>query len=84
MGKSLNLQDAFLNAARRDRIPVTIHVTNGYQINNALILGYDSFVLLAETEGKQLLIYKHAISTITPQKRMEYNKEPAKENEPHA
>ena len=84
MGKPLNLQDAFLNAARRDRIPVTIHVTNGYQINNALIIGYDSFVVLAEAEGKQMLIYKHAISTISPQKRVEYNKEPQKENEPNA
>ncbi len=84
MGKPLNLQDAFLNAARRDRVLVTIHVTNGYQINNALIVGYDSFVVLAEAEGKQMLIYKHAISTISPQKRVEYNKEPQKENEPHA
>ncbi len=84
MGKPLNLQDAFLNAARRDRVLVTIHVTNGYQINNALIIGYDSFVLLAEAEGKQMLIYKHAISTISPQKRVEYSKEPQMENEPHA
>lgn len=84
MGKPLNLQDAFLNAARRERMPVTIHVTNGYQINNALILGYDSFVLLAETDGRQMLIYKHAISTITPQKRVEYNRESPKEPEPHA
>ena len=84
MGKPLNLQDAFLNATRRDRIPVTIHVTNGYQINNALILGYDNFVVLAEADGKQMLIYKHAISTITPQKRVEYNKLAQKENEPHA
>ncbi|MEA5059285.1 MAG: RNA chaperone Hfq [Clostridia bacterium] len=84
MGKPLNLQDTFLNVARRERVPVTIHITNGYQINNAIILGYDSFVLLVETEGKQMLLYKHAISTITPQKRVEYNKEPKKEMEPHA
>ena len=84
MGKPMNLQDAFLNAARRERILVTIHVTNGYQINDVLIIGYDSFVLLAETDGKQMLIYKHAISTITPQKRVEYNIEPQKENDPHA
>ena len=84
MGKPLNLQDAFLNAVRRERTPVTIHVTNGYQINNARIIGYDSFVVLAETDGKQLLIYKPAISTITPQKRVDYNAEPPKEIEPHA
>ena len=84
MGKPLNLQDTFLNAARSDRTFVTIHVTNGYQINNALIIGYDSFVVLAEAEGKQMMIYKHAISTISPQKRVEYSKEPQKEDEPHA
>lgn len=82
MPKPINLQDAFLNTARRERIPVTIHVTNGYQINHAVVLGYDSFVILAEVEGKQMLIYKHAVSTITPQRRIVFtNQEPAKEEE---
>ncbi|MDR0840901.1 MAG: RNA chaperone Hfq [Christensenellaceae bacterium] len=65
MGKPINLQDAFLNTARREKLPVTIHVTNGYQLNDVLIAGYDSYVILAQVEGKQLLIYKHAVSTIT-------------------
>ena len=69
MAKPLNLQDMFLNCARRERIPVTIHVQNGYQINNAVIVGYDSFVLFVDIEGKQMMIYKHAISTITPKRR---------------
>ena len=82
MPKSINLQDTFLNTARRERIPVTIHVTNGYQINHAVVLGYDSFVILAEVEGQQMLIYKHAVSTITPQRRIVFtNQEPAKEEE---
>ena len=82
MTKPINLQDTFLNTARRERIPVTIHVTNGYQINHAVVLGYDSFVILAEVEGQQMLIYKHAVSTITPQRRIVFtNQEPAKEEE---
>lgn len=82
MPKPINLQDTFLNTARRERIPVTIHVTNGYQINHAVVLGYDSFVILAEVEGQQMFIYKHAVSTITPQRRIVFtNQEPAKEEE---
>ena len=40
MNKPMNLQDAFLNSARKAKVPVTIHVTNGYQIKNAIITGY--------------------------------------------
>ena len=48
--------------------------------NHAVVLGYDSFVILAEVEGKQMLIYKHAVSTITPQRRIVFtNQEPNKE-----
>jgi len=71
MSRQINLQDAFLNGVRKQKIPVTIHVTNGYQINNAIVLGYDSFVVLAECAGKEMLIYKSAISTITPSVRLE-------------
>lgn len=85
MPKPINLQDTFLNQVRREQMPVTIHVTNGYQINNAVIQGYDSFVILAEAEGKQLMIYKHAVSTISPQRRVELNsKEAGKEPQAHA
>lgn len=84
MPKPINLQDTFLNHVRREQTPVTIHVTNGYQINNAVIQGYDSFVILAEAEGKQLMIYKHAVSTISPQRRVELNgKETGKEPQAH-
>ena len=82
MPKPINLQDTFLHAARRERTPVTIHVTNGYQINHAIVLGYDNFVILAEVDGKQMLIYKHAVSTITPQRRIVFTtQEPVKEEE---
>ena len=66
MNKPMNLQDAFLNSARKAKVPVTIHVTNGYQIKNAIITGYDSFVVTAEVGNEQMMIYKHAISTVTP------------------
>lgn len=67
----MNLQDAFLNQVRKQKLEVTIHVTNGYQINHATILGYDNFVILAECGGKQMLIYKHAVSTISPAQKVE-------------
>ena len=66
----INLQDTFLNQLRKERIPVNIHVTNGYQIKDALIVGYDSFVLLLEAEGKQMMLYKHAVSSITPSQKI--------------
>ena len=65
--KNINLQDMFLNNVRKNNIPVTIHVTNGYQIKNAKICGYDNFVIILEYEGKQMMLYKHAVSSITPQ-----------------
>lgn len=62
-----NLQDIFLNSARKDKVPVTIHITNGFQLRG-IITGFDSFIVVLESEGKQLMIYKHAITTITPTK----------------
>lgn len=70
MTKQINLQDAFLNGARKSKTPVTIHVTNGYQIKNALITGYDNFVVTVEADGTQMMIYKSAISTVTPSARI--------------
>ena len=70
MTKQFNLQDAFLNGARKSKTPVTIHVTNGYQIKNALITGYDNFVVIVEADGVQMMIYKSAISTFTPNARI--------------
>lgn len=73
--ETLNIQELFLNQARKAGIPLTIHVTNGYQIKNAVIKSYDSFALLVEIDGKeQMLIYKHAISSITPKTPLELGK----------
>ena len=63
--KGLNLQDVFLNQARKERLPLTIFLTNGYQFKG-IIRGFDSFIVSRETEGRQQLVYKHAISTIVP------------------
>ncbi len=62
-----NLQDIFLNGARKNKIGVTIHLTNGFQIKG-MVTGFDNFTVILNSDGKQMLIYKHAISTITPAK----------------
>ena len=60
-----NLQDIFLLRARRERIPVTMFLMNGFQLRGT-ITGFDAFVVVLDSEGKQQVIYKHAISTIVP------------------
>lgn len=73
--KAVNLQDTFLNNVRKSGVLVTVHVTNGFQIKNVRVLGYDNFVVILESEQKQMMIYKHAISSITPEKSVAfYNK----------
>ena len=65
MQTKANLQDLFLLRARRDRVPVTMFLMNGFQIRG-LVRGFDNFTVIIENEGKQQLVYKHAISTISP------------------
>lgn len=65
MTQKFNLQDAFLAAARHSEIPVTAFLVNGFQMRGT-ITGFDSFTVALTAEGKQNLIYKHAISTISP------------------
>lgn len=65
MAKDMNLQDVFLNQARKERIPVTIYITNGFQFKG-IVKGFDSYTVILDSDGRQNLIYKHAISTITP------------------
>lgn len=73
MAQSSAVQDSFLNAARKQQARVSIHVTNGFQIKSAKILSFDSFVLLLESGGKQMLVFKHAISSITPEEPIVIN-----------
>jgi len=62
-----NYQDALLGAVRRDNVPVTLLLTNGFQIRGQ-IKAYDAYVIIVEADGKQQMVYKHAISTIIPLK----------------
>ncbi len=64
---NINLQDVFLNQVRKERIAVTIYLTNGFQLNG-MVKGFDNFTVVLDTDGKQQLVYKHAISTISPKK----------------
>ena len=65
MSKSPNLQDVFLASARRNETPVTVFLMNGFQMRD-VITGFDSFTVVLTADGKQNLIYKHAISTVSP------------------
>ena len=67
MTKTNNLQDIFLTQARRDRRPVTMFLMNGFQMRGC-ITGFDAFTVVLSSDGKQQIIYKHAISTIVPER----------------
>ncbi|MBQ8974242.1 MAG: RNA chaperone Hfq [Oscillospiraceae bacterium] len=63
--KTQNLQDTFLNRARSGSVPVTLFLVNGFQLRGT-VRAFDGFTVLLESDGKQQLIYKHAISTVVP------------------
>ena len=67
MTEAANLQDAILREVRRDKVPVTRFLMNGFQLRG-IITGFDSFVVVLVSDGKQQMIYKHAISTLDPMK----------------
>jgi host factor-I protein len=70
MTKVINLQDSFLNQIRKENnSPVIIYLINGFQLRG-VVKGFDNFTILIENDGKQQLVYKHAISTITPLKQV--------------
>ena len=62
---AMNLQDSFLNHVRKENLGVIIYLINGFQIRG-LVRGFDNFTVIIENEGKQQMVYKHAISTISP------------------
>lgn len=72
MRQGLNLQDVFLNKSRKDNILITVFLINGYQIRG-IVKGFDNYTIVLESEDKQQLIYKHAISTIVPNKSIDLN-----------
>ena len=65
MSETQTLQDAILSEVKRDRIPLTLFLMNGFQLRG-IITGFDSFVVVLVSDGKQQMIYKHAISTLAP------------------
>lgn len=67
MTEATTLQDAILKEVKRDKVPITLFLMNGFQLRG-IITGFDSFVVVLVTEGKQQMIYKHAISTLAPMK----------------
>lgn len=65
MKQPINIQDQFLNNLRKDNIAVTVFLLNGFQIRG-YVKGFDNFTVLFESDGKQQLVFKHAISTFSP------------------
>jgi host factor-I protein len=74
VNKQINLQDSFLNQVRKDNISVTIYLINGFQLKGN-VRGFDNFTVILEFDGKQQMVYKHAISTISPIKPVIFNPE---------
>lgn len=70
MRNEINLQDRMLCALRQQGVHTTVFLTNGFQMRG-VVRGYDSFVVILESDGKQQMIYKHAISTLIPQTRVD-------------
>ncbi|MEW6723616.1 MAG: RNA chaperone Hfq [Bacillota bacterium] len=76
----INLQDSYLNQVRKESVPVTIYLVNGVQLKG-LVRGFDNFTVILDNEGRQSLLYKHAISTIAPVRPISYNIETKREGE---
>ena len=74
MQTKANLQDIFLTKARWDRVPVTMFLMNGFQLRGT-ITGFDAFVVVLDSDSRQQVIYKHAISTIAPMRSVDLTSE---------
>ena len=74
MKKTANLQDIFLTKARKQGVPLTVFLVNGFQMRG-IVTGFDSFVILLQSDGKQQMIYKHAVSTMTPSNSVRMSQE---------
>lgn len=70
MKQQINIQDQFLNTLRKENIFVTVYLMNGFQLKG-LVKSFDNFTVVLEADGKQQLIYKHAISTFAPSKNVQ-------------
>ena len=70
MSSQVNLQDKILNIVRKKNITVTVYLTNGFQLKGKVV-GFDNFTVILNNNNNNKLIYKHAISTIEPEERVE-------------
>lgn len=70
MRQIINLQDVFLNKARRENINITIFLLNGYQLRG-IVKGFDNYTIILDSDNKQQMVYKHAISTIVPNEEID-------------
>ncbi|MFD2638351.1 RNA chaperone Hfq [Piscibacillus salipiscarius] len=70
MANSTNVQDTYLNKLRKEKVPLTVFLTNGFQLRG-VVKSFDNFTILIEVEGKQQLIFKHAISTFAPSRNID-------------
>lgn len=71
MKSQINLQDVFLNQVRKDKTSITVFLLSGFQIRG-IVTGFDNFTVVIDSDGKQQLIYKHAISTIIPSRPVNF------------
>ena len=80
--KAINLQDSFLNQVRKENVAVSIHLVNGFQLKGN-VKGFDNVTIILDSMGKQQLVYKHAVSTITPARPIagNFNAEKAEKKE---
>lgn len=74
MANTENLQDVVLGEVRKEHTPVTLFLMNGFQMRG-VITGFDAFAVVLDSDGKQQMIYKHAISTVTPPRPLELSAE---------
>jgi host factor-I protein len=72
MKNNVNLQDVFLNQVRKENITITIFLMNGFQLRGS-VRGFDNYTIVLDSDGKQQMIYKHAISTIIPARAVNFN-----------
>jgi len=68
---NINLQDVFLNQVRKEHISITIYLVNGFQLKGN-VRGFDNYTIVLDNDGKQQLVYKHAVSTIMPMKPINF------------
>lgn len=81
MKAALNLQDIFLNQVRKEHTLITVYLVSGYQIKG-YVKGFDSYTIVVDSDGKQQMIYKHAVSTIVPSKPVNFmNNPPVRQSE---